>query len=104
MQGRPVREIEAFRSLEAIEPFWRELEGKAEASPFQRFAFMASYVRHLSPASGAEPALVLVRGEDGEAAAILPLERIRRSGITLLRGIGGKHASFHLPLASEAGE
>ena len=104
MQGRPVREIEAFRSLEAIEPFWRELEGKAEASPFQRFAFMASYVRHLSSAGGAEPALVLVRGEDGEAAAILPLERIRRSGITLLRGIGGKHASFHLPLATEAGE
>ena len=98
-----MREVEAFRSLEAIEPHWRDLEGKAQASPFQRFAFMASYVEKLSRPAGAEPAPVLIRGAGGEPAAILPLEKVRRSGITMLRSIGAKHASFHLPLASPEG-
>ncbi|MFI4997048.1 MAG: GNAT family N-acetyltransferase [Hyphomicrobiales bacterium] len=99
-----MRHVEAFRSIESIEPHWRELEANAHASPFQRFAWMASHIRTLSAESGAEPALILIRDCGGRPAAILPLEKVRRSGITMLRSIGGKHASFHLPLASRAGE
>jgi CelD/BcsL family acetyltransferase involved in cellulose biosynthesis len=98
-----VTSFEAFGSLEAIEPHWRDLEARADASPFQRFAFVKSYVRHIAAVGGAELAFVLIRGRAGEALAILPFEKLKRSGITLLRSIGGKHASFHLPLASREG-
>jgi len=97
-----VNEFEAFASLDAIEPHWRALEKEGSASPFQRFDFVASYAVHLTAASGAVPAPVLMRHE-GRPVAILPLEKLRRSGITLMRGIGGKHASFHLPLATREG-
>ena len=96
--------IEAFQSLEKIEPHWRELEAQASSSPFQRFAWMAGYIRTISATSGAEPALVMIRDGAGQPAAILPLEKIRRSGIAMLRSVGGKHASFHLPLATREGQ
>jgi CelD/BcsL family acetyltransferase involved in cellulose biosynthesis len=99
-----VRDVEAFSSLDEIEPHWLALEAEARASPFQRFAFAASYVRNLSPLSGAEPSFVLIRDDGGKATVILPLEKVRRSGITILRSLGGKHASFHLALASREGE
>jgi CelD/BcsL family acetyltransferase involved in cellulose biosynthesis len=98
-----VSKFEAFGSLEAIEPFWRDLEARADASPFQRFAFTASYVPALSAPNGAEPAFILIHGSGGAAEAILPLEKVRRSGVTILRSIGGKHASYHLALASREG-
>jgi CelD/BcsL family acetyltransferase involved in cellulose biosynthesis len=101
--------IEVFQRIEDVEPHWRELEARVLearglevhglASPFQRFAWMAGHLRTISAACGAEPAIALIRG-GGQPAAILPLEKVRRGGITMLRSIGGKHASFHLPLAT----
>src|SRR5690349_681830 len=70
-----VTEFEAFASLDAIEPYWRALEKEGSASPFQRFAFAASYAAHLTAASGAVPAPVLMRHQ-GKPAAILPLEKL----------------------------
>ena len=64
---------------------------------------MASYVRSISAASTAATAIVLLRGASGKPAAILPFERVRRGGIVTLRTIGGKHASFHLPLTTPEG-
>jgi CelD/BcsL family acetyltransferase involved in cellulose biosynthesis len=98
-----VSDIEVFSSLEEAEPHWRALEQKATATPFQRFAWMASYARAISAASGAKPAIVMVRDADARPAAIMPLELVRRGGFPMLRSMGGKHASFHLPLATPQG-
>ncbi|MFI5011833.1 MAG: GNAT family N-acetyltransferase [Hyphomicrobiales bacterium] len=98
-----MRDIEVFHDLEQIELHWRQLETNGAASPFQRFAWMACHIRTISAASGAVPAIVLIRDAAGKPAAILPLEKMRRSGITMLRSIGGKHASFHLSLATAEG-
>jgi len=98
-----VSEFEVFSSIDEAEPHWRVLERKAAGTPFQRFAWMASYARAISAALGAKPAILLLRGADRQPAAIMPLEIIRLGGLTLLRSMGGKHASFHVPLATAEG-
>ncbi|SDR31717.1 Acetyltransferase involved in cellulose biosynthesis, CelD/BcsL family [Rhizobiales bacterium GAS113] len=97
-------EMDVFQRIEDAEAPWRALETTACASPFQHFSWVASYLRTMSAANGAEPAIVLIRDAAGNPAVILPFERLRRGGITMLRSIGGKHASFHLPLATSEGE
>jgi CelD/BcsL family acetyltransferase involved in cellulose biosynthesis len=98
------RDIEVFRRIEEAKAPWRAIEAAAHASPFQRYAWIESHLRTISAANGAEPAIVLIRDAAGEPVVILPLEKTRRGGITVLSSIGGKHASFHLPLATPAGE
>jgi len=98
------RDIEVFRHIEGAKAPWRAIEAAAHASPFQRYAWIESHLRTISAANGAEPAIVLIRDAAGEPAVILPFEKTRRGGITILSSIGGKHASFHLPLATPAGE
>jgi CelD/BcsL family acetyltransferase involved in cellulose biosynthesis len=98
-----VSEIEVLSSIEEAKPHWRALEQKAAGTPFQRFAWMASYAGAISAALGAKPAILLIRGADRQPAAIMPLETVRRGGLTLLRSMGGKHASFHVPLTTAEG-
>jgi CelD/BcsL family acetyltransferase involved in cellulose biosynthesis len=98
-----VSDIEVFSSPQEAEPHWRALEQSAMATPFQRYAWMASYARTISAASSLNPVILLVRGADGRPAAIIPLELVSRRGLTMLRSMGGRHASFHLPLTTPEG-
>jgi CelD/BcsL family acetyltransferase involved in cellulose biosynthesis len=83
---------EAF-DLAAIEPLWRELERTGTGSPFQRY----DWVRAFAQATGADTRILVLR-EGGRPVLLLPLALTRSRGFRIAAPIGGKHASFNLPL------
>jgi CelD/BcsL family acetyltransferase involved in cellulose biosynthesis len=85
----------------AIEQGWRDLEGRAVGSPFQRYDFFAAWMDHVGQAEGAEP-LVVTASSGGRLAMVLPLVRRRRAGLTVAEFAGGSHANHNTGLFDPA--
>lgn len=89
--------IELTRDWAALEPEWRQLEADAEASPYQRFDWMDAFRRGCPSEAGDAVALVL-RDGCGRIALIQPLSVRRGRYVTVVAGLGGRHANFQMPL------
>ncbi|GJD97418.1 GNAT family N-acetyltransferase [Methylobacterium iners] len=88
---------EVFEDLAGVEALWRGLESDPAvlATPYQRFDWVAAYLR-------AEPAaalrIIVLRDAAGRGRMILPLTVARERGAAVARVVGAKHANYHMPL------
>jgi len=91
--------VEIFRDMAAAEPHWRRLEqGRALATPYQRFDLLAAWQRHVGARLGVTPFIVTGFDHDGEPLLLWPLGRSKAGPLTVVRFLGSKHANFNLGL------
>ncbi len=83
--------VELYQGVQAVRGLataWRELERAADhCTPFQTWQWTRAWLRTLRP-QGAEPLALLARNEDGEALALMPLQRDRHAGMRRLIWLG----------------
>ena len=94
-----VARVEVFKDMSAAEPFWRRLEdGRAFATPYQRFDFLAAWQRHVGARAGVTPFIVTGLDHAGEPLFLWPLGRAQIGPLKLVRFLGSKHANFNAGL------
>jgi CelD/BcsL family acetyltransferase involved in cellulose biosynthesis len=93
---------QSIRDVAALAPEWRALAREGIGSPFQHPDWVGAFHEEVSAPAGARLAVVAWREPDGALAGVLPLEVTARAGLRLARVVGGRHASFALPLMSRA--
>lgn len=82
---------------EALEPLWRALEARGGVSPYQRFDFVAPWLRIVAARRDLKPLVVEIR-IDGRTAMLLPLE-ITVFGIArIARFPGGRQTNLGGPV------
>jgi CelD/BcsL family acetyltransferase involved in cellulose biosynthesis len=96
--ARPFARCEVLDDLEAVRAAWAELEASGRASPYQRYAFVAAWLRTTGRARAIEPMIVVARDETGRVNAVLPLGRSRRGPIWVAEFLGGADANFKMGL------
>ena len=84
-------------TLGAVEQTWRRLESEAEASPYQRFDWVAAYAATCLTRRE-QFRIAILEDAGGRPALLLPLAIERRHGLKVASPLGGKHANFNLPL------
>lgn len=92
------RSIDMFEDFEAARADWDELYALAPASAYQSYAFAAAWAQTLGRAGGAAPLIIVARGPDGRALALLPLARARLGPLRMAMFMGGRESNFNLPL------
>ena len=94
-----VARLEVFEDMMAAEPFWRRLEdGRALATPYQRFDLLAAWQTHVGARSGVTPFIVTGFDHAGEPLFVWPFGRTQKGALTLVRFLGSKHANFNVGL------
>ncbi|MCD0421675.1 GNAT family N-acetyltransferase [Rubrivivax sp. JA1024] len=97
-QSRIAR-VDIVRDLALAEPTWRALEHSGGYfSPYQRFDFLNAWQRHVGSAERIEPFVAIARDADDRPLLLLPLGVERKFGIGVASFLGGKHATFNMPL------
>ncbi len=91
---------EIFPNLGAAEALWRRLEADPAClhTPYQRFDWIAAYLRETGAAQTARVAVL--RDPGGRPRILIPLTLRREHGVAVARTVGGDHANYHLPLFS----
>ncbi|MGU3538366.1 GNAT family N-acetyltransferase [Methylobacterium sp. A54F] len=89
---------EIFSALAAAEVLWRSIEAEPGClgSPYQRFDWVAAFVR--SGSARGDLRIVVLRDPAGRPRMLLPLVVARQGGVRVARVVGGTHANYHLPL------
>lgn len=98
--GTFIADVEVV-DLPAAEQLWRSFEAIALASPYQRYDWVAAYVRAVHAQDGSSACAIVCRDAGGVVQVILPLLITRRMGLTVAEYIGGKHANLNMPLLSQ---
>jgi CelD/BcsL family acetyltransferase involved in cellulose biosynthesis len=89
--------FELHQDLAAAERDWRKLEAAAELSPFQTFAWLSAWQRHMGAPSGIMPAIVVAKRGD-EILFLLPLA-VTSGGLTRrLTFLGQELCDYNAPL------
>lgn len=88
---------ETFADLASVEALWRGMEADPGvlATPYQRFDWVAAYLR-ADP--GIELCITVLRDAAGRPQVLIPLGVAREQGLRVARVIGAKHANYHMPL------
>ena len=87
----------AHLEWEALEPVWRGLEARGGVSPYQRFDFVAPWLRMVALRRDVKPLVVEIR-IDGQTGMLLPLE-IAAFGIArIARYPGGRQTNLGGPI------
>lgn len=77
--------VEISHTVEPFEQEWRLLRRPDNSTPFQDFDLMQVLYRQLAANGLMQPVVALVRHPDGTAAALFPMMKMRRHGLTWLR-------------------
>ncbi|NEU12521.1 GNAT family N-acetyltransferase [Methylobacterium sp. BTF04] len=87
---------ETFSDLASVEALWRGMEADPGvlATPYQRFDWVAAYLR---AEPDAELCIVVLRDAAGRPRVLIPLVVTREHGIRVAQVIGAKHANYHMP-------
>jgi CelD/BcsL family acetyltransferase involved in cellulose biosynthesis len=102
-QARPetsrIAGVELLSDMREAETVWRGLEQSNQLStPYQRFDFLAAWQRQVGTREGIRPFIVIAYDKDRQPLLLLPLGVTRESGARVARFLGGKHATFNMPL------
>ena len=76
--------IETGDRLEPFEAAWHALVTPENATPFQSFGLMRLFYRQVKDHRGETPVIALASHPDGRPAALFPMLRTRRRGLTWL--------------------
>lgn len=86
-------------TLAEAEPIWRALEQEAQASPYQRFDWVAAFAA--TDTTAIRHAVLHLRRPSGETMALMGVCVRARSGLRVAEFIGGKQANLHMPLLAD---
>jgi CelD/BcsL family acetyltransferase involved in cellulose biosynthesis len=89
------------REVDLLAADWLSFEETALYHPFQRFAWISAWQRHVGAERGIEPRIAVVRSGT-DVACILPLGLRRSYGVRVLEWLGGEHADYQGGLFSPA--
>ncbi|MDQ0469385.1 GNAT family N-acetyltransferase [Labrys wisconsinensis] len=84
--------------IDAVAEDWRALERRAAISPYQRFDFIAAWVRHAAAEAGLEARIGVVRDGAGRVVAILPFGVKAGRLAASAHYLGGSHVNINMPL------
>jgi len=91
--------IDVYDDLAAAAPAWRQLEDlDALSTPYQRFAWIDLWHRHVSGPQGLTPLIVVARDAMGAPLFLLPFLRRRKGSVTIAGFFGGRHANLNAGL------
>lgn len=94
-----VARVRIFHDLESVEQTWRQLETPEQVlTPFQRFDFLATWQRHVGTAANVKPFIVVGYDAEHRPLLLLPLALRIKNGVRVARFLGGKHATFNMPI------
>ena len=81
-----------------VEAEWRRFEAVAECTPFQSFAWLSAWQRHVGLRGGMKPAIAVGRYADGRTAIIMPLAVVSGRAVARLRWLGQELCDYNAPL------
>ncbi|WP_315812777.1 GNAT family N-acetyltransferase [Bradyrhizobium sp. SZCCHNR2028] len=91
--------IDIVSDLAAAEPVWRALEVPEHVStPYQRFDLLGAWQRDVGAREHATPFIVIGRDAEQRPLLLLPLTLRHACGVRIATFMGGKHATFNMPL------
>ena len=94
-----VARLEVFEDMAAAEPVWRSLEdGRALATPYQRFELLAAWQAHVGARTGVAPFIVAGFDHAGEPLFLWPFGRTQKGALKVVHFLGSKHANFNVGL------
>ncbi|WP_315833061.1 GNAT family N-acetyltransferase [Bradyrhizobium prioriisuperbiae] len=94
-----VAHVETFHRLADVEAVWRSMETADHLfTPFQRFDFLSAWQIHVGQREGVEPFVIVASDAQGRPLAMLPLGTRTENGVRTASFLGGKHATFNMPL------
>jgi CelD/BcsL family acetyltransferase involved in cellulose biosynthesis len=97
--GSCVAQVEIIRDIAAAEATWRAFEGpQSVLTPYQRFDFLSVWQQHVGTSCGLQPFIVVAYDAQCQPLLLLPLGVKRENGIQVASFLGGKHATFNMPI------
>jgi CelD/BcsL family acetyltransferase involved in cellulose biosynthesis len=91
--------VDIVSDLGEAEPIWRGLEDQTQLStPYQRFDFLGAWQRNAGEREGIRPFIVIAYDAERRPLLLLPLALRREHGVRAACFMGGKHATFNMPL------
>jgi CelD/BcsL family acetyltransferase involved in cellulose biosynthesis len=97
--GGRLASIDILSDLGRAETIWRGLEGQQQVStPYQRFDFLSAWQREVGEREGLRPFIVIGYDAEHRPLLLLPLALRQEHGVRTARFMGGKHATFNMPL------
>lgn len=90
-----------YHTLDEVEAEWRALEQSAPITVFQKFDYIAEWMRQVGRSDGVRPAIIAGRGRDGETVFLLPFGIKRRFGTRVLVWLGAASANYQGGLFTE---
>ena len=98
-QASRIATVDIVSDLDKAEAVWRGLESQSVThTPYQRFDFLAAWQRQVGEREGSTPFIVVVSDAERRPLALLPLAYRRSYGLDIVGFMGGKHATFNMPL------
>lgn len=94
-----IASVRIYDDMRAVESIWRRLETPEQLfTPYQRFDFLATWQKHVGTSCHLTPFIVVAFDADHQPLLLLPLAVKQESGILVARFLGGKHATFNMPI------
>jgi CelD/BcsL family acetyltransferase involved in cellulose biosynthesis len=101
-QASRIASLEIVTELDAAERVWRAFEGRTPfATPYQRFDFLNPWQRRVGLAENAQACIVVAYDGERRPLMLLPLTLRPKFGIRIAAFMGGKHATFNMPLCDD---
>lgn len=103
IEARPrasrIASVQIYDDMQAVESIWRRFETAEQLfTPYQRFDFLATWQEHVGTSCNLTPFIVVAYDADHEPLLLLPLAVKQESGVLVARFLGGKHATFNMPI------
>ena len=92
-----IARVDLLTDLSQAEATWRGLEQQF-STPFQRFDFLSPWLRQVGNRENLLPFIAIASDAERRPLLLLPLAVSQRHGIRTAGFMGGKHATFNMPL------
>lgn len=94
-----IANVQIYDDMRAVESIWRGFETSEQLfTPYQRFDFLATWQKHVGIGCHLTPFIVVAYDADRRPLMLLPLAVKQENGILVARFLGGKHATFNMPI------
>jgi CelD/BcsL family acetyltransferase involved in cellulose biosynthesis len=91
--------VDIVHDLAAAETVWRGLEQPMQScTPYQRFDFLGPWQKQVGKREGHSPFIVIAHDSEKRPLLLLPLTLRHALGVRCAVFMGGKHATFNMPL------
>lgn len=98
--GRPQVLISVHDDIEPLKAVWQALERSSDCTPFQTYAWLSAWQRHIGTKQGVKPSIVVGWDSEGGALFILPLGIEAGLLCKKLAWLGGDLCDYQGPLLS----